>query len=286
MGYVRSLQNSMTTPQSNNKIPCTVGILTWNSSATLRKCLESVRDFGEILVADGGSTDDTVAIAQEYGAIVVPQSKPGHPIKDFALERNRQSDRASMGWFFYLDSDEVASPGLVEHIRKVTTENPPQHHFWEIRMQLVSPDHAQEYVMFKSVYQIRLWDRTTGARMSKPIHEKIRFDQSVYTVGRMEEPWYVPIGNYLDSMVMKKKMQRNATIIEGWHSRNLFELVQKLLHGLAAIAKLWIKRLVLEVCTFHRGLVPIQYDIHMTYELGYLLCRYVHQYMKNLQRAK
>lgn len=51
---------------------------TYNSEGRLRRCLESIRrqdypqDMVQIVVADGGSTDRTVEIAETYGVTVVP----------------------------------------------------------------------------------------------------------------------------------------------------------------------------------------------------------------------
>ena len=56
-------------------------IATYNSEQTLPYTLQSIRcqDFDqndlEVLVVDGGSVDHTVAIAEEYGAIVLENKK-------------------------------------------------------------------------------------------------------------------------------------------------------------------------------------------------------------------
>ncbi len=42
-----------------------------NEAENLRRCLDSVKGVvDEMIVMDTGSTDDTIAIAQSYGAIV------------------------------------------------------------------------------------------------------------------------------------------------------------------------------------------------------------------------
>ena len=57
-----------------------------NEAATLRRCLESVRGVvDEMVIADTGSTDDTPAIARDYGARVVEVPWDN----DFAAARNR-----------------------------------------------------------------------------------------------------------------------------------------------------------------------------------------------------
>jgi len=109
-----------------SKIPCTVGILTRNSAAALPRALESVKDFAEIIICDSSSTDETRAIAQRYGARVIEQDKKfldseGY-IQDFSGVRNQALAAATHEWFFYLDSDEEASPALVTSIRRVAEE--------------------------------------------------------------------------------------------------------------------------------------------------------------------
>ena len=61
------------------KIPCSVSILTLNSANGLRACLESLKDFGEIIICDGNSTDDTRDIARSFGAKVIKQYDTDEP---------------------------------------------------------------------------------------------------------------------------------------------------------------------------------------------------------------
>ena len=60
----------------NNALSVSVIIPTLNSSRTLDKCLKSVRSqdypyLSEIIIADGGSTDHTIQIAEKYEAKIV-----------------------------------------------------------------------------------------------------------------------------------------------------------------------------------------------------------------------
>src|SRR3989344_857879 len=107
------------------EIPCPVGILTKNSAGSLERALESVKDFAEILVCDGGSTDTTLDIAARYGARVMPQKKEfldaqGY-ISDFSGVRNQTLNAASYDWYLYVDSDEYISPELAEEIRAIVS---------------------------------------------------------------------------------------------------------------------------------------------------------------------
>ncbi len=113
--------------QWHEKLPVSVHILTWNSGKTLRAALESVKQCSEIIVIDGGSTDDTVSIAKEFGANVIPQNDDGasKPIDDFAAVRNRGLKASTESWIMALDSDETASPELMEDVKRISaTDNP------------------------------------------------------------------------------------------------------------------------------------------------------------------
>ncbi len=69
----------------------------------LRQCLSSIREVcDEIVVVDTGSTDDTVAVAESFGAVV--DHRPWND--DFAAARNRSLDLATGEWILYIDADE------------------------------------------------------------------------------------------------------------------------------------------------------------------------------------
>lgn len=107
----------------SGKISCTVGVLTRNSGKSLCAALESVKDFAEIIICDGGSTDDTLEIARAFGARIIAQDpafldESGY-IQNFSGVRNQLFHAAAHDWFFYVDSDEYASPELVASIRRI-----------------------------------------------------------------------------------------------------------------------------------------------------------------------
>jgi tetratricopeptide (TPR) repeat protein len=74
-----------------------------NEVANLARCLTSVKPYAdELIVVDTGSTDETIAIAQQHGA------KVSHFewCDDFALARNYACSLASGDWTLTLDADE------------------------------------------------------------------------------------------------------------------------------------------------------------------------------------
>jgi glycosyltransferase involved in cell wall biosynthesis len=95
-----------------NKI--SVVINTWNAEQHLRKVLESVKGFDEVLVCDMESTDSTLEIAREYGCRIVTFPKEGHtivePAREFAIHE------AIHKWVLVIDADEVVTPQLKDYL--------------------------------------------------------------------------------------------------------------------------------------------------------------------------
>lgn len=78
-----------------------------NEAAYLGACLASIRPVvDEIIVVDTGSTDDTVAIAQSYGAQVYHFPW----CDDFAAARNHSLQFATGNWILIIDADEQLKP--------------------------------------------------------------------------------------------------------------------------------------------------------------------------------
>ena len=183
----------------NKKIKCSVGILTYNSEKNLRRALESVKEFSDIIISDGGSTDRTLEIAAEFNCKVVyqhskenPSSNPAHPISDFSIERNILLKAASEDWFLYIDSDEYISTELREEIRFITSQLQADYMAYEVPIGNQSPDAVVTYRPWKQNYQIRFFNRKTGGRFERVMHERYVFDRDEFKVGRLKGRWYVP----------------------------------------------------------------------------------------------
>jgi glycosyltransferase involved in cell wall biosynthesis len=88
-------------------------IPTWNSAATLALCLQSIKKQTyknlEVLIIDGGSTDNTLSVAESYGVKFRKLHK-----RSRTYQRNLGAFYAKGVLLFFLDSDEVLHPKLVE----------------------------------------------------------------------------------------------------------------------------------------------------------------------------
>lgn len=87
-----------------------------NEEHCLEKCLNSVKDcVDEIIIVDTGSEDNTVDIANQYGAKVFFYQWDD----DFAAARNFSISKASGDWIIYLDADEELEPNCCHRLRKL-----------------------------------------------------------------------------------------------------------------------------------------------------------------------
>jgi glycosyltransferase involved in cell wall biosynthesis len=175
-------------------IPCSVGILTFNSAATLRRALDSVAALADVVICDGGSTDDTLSIAREYGCTIIAQDPtykyPNNRIKDFSKVRNQCLAAASHDWFLYIDSDEEASPELIEDIRRtVMLDREP--YIYKIPICNFVEGRRIKYSSNYPGYQHRFFCRRSGARFIKNVHERIDFDKNAHVPVPLTSPWYV-----------------------------------------------------------------------------------------------
>jgi glycosyltransferase involved in cell wall biosynthesis len=67
----------------------------------------------EVVVLDGGSRDETAAVARRLGAKVVPAP---FPVAGFGEQQTRAVHECSSDWVLVLDADEVASSALLAQL--------------------------------------------------------------------------------------------------------------------------------------------------------------------------
>ena len=80
-------------------------------------CIASIRDVvDEVVVADTGSRDATVRLAEEAGAVVIHHAWRD----DFSAARNAALDASTGDWALVLDADERLVPGAGALLRAAT----------------------------------------------------------------------------------------------------------------------------------------------------------------------
>jgi glycosyltransferase involved in cell wall biosynthesis len=109
-------------------VPVSIVIPTLNEGARIGAVLANVRWADEVIVADGGSSDDTIAIAIRNGARVL--KVPGRTI---GAQRNAAISVARNRWILALDADEIVSPGLRDSIARLCDNDAPPYAAYRVR---------------------------------------------------------------------------------------------------------------------------------------------------------
>lgn len=92
-----------------------------NEAANLRRLLPLIAPVAdEIILLDSGSTDDSQAVAQRYGA----QWHVASDWQGFGIQRRRAQALATGDWILALDGDESPDPQLLQAIAQVRHEAP------------------------------------------------------------------------------------------------------------------------------------------------------------------
>lgn len=149
-----------------------------NEQATLSKCLESVQDVvDEMVILDTGSTDQTVEIAEKFGANV-PQFEWGD---DFAEARNEALKYVTGDWVLVLDADEVLNKKVAPQIKEAIEKDE------NLVVNLV----RHEIGSSQSPYSLvsRLFRKHPEVNFSRPYHAII--DDSVSELLKKESHWKI-----------------------------------------------------------------------------------------------
>lgn len=131
-----------------------------DEAEVLADCLASIRGVvDEMVVVDTGSTDDTVAIARDFGARVLHFPW----IDDFAAARNFALDHSRGAWSLYIDADERLRPADRSYVETALAD--PEAVGYRLRLYpMTGHTGFWEYRLFRNDPRIRF----EGA-----IHERI-----------------------------------------------------------------------------------------------------------------
>jgi tetratricopeptide (TPR) repeat protein len=185
-----------------------------DEAANLARCLDSIKPYvDELVIVDTGSTDDTVLIAQRYGA------KIGHFTwcNDFAAARNYALSLVSGLWVLTLDADEA----LVVH-------EP------EFRSRLTQPDAPIAYGLDrKDLYEVsdiiggthlRLFQNRSGLKYHYPYHEQLLFIDGIpVTLEKLDGIEILHYGNS-DENILYKNLTRDIPVLERMRSETGLDL--------------------------------------------------------------
>lgn len=245
-------------------------VLTRNSGATLDRALSSVRGFAEIIVCDGGSSDDTLEIAERHGATVILQDPrfldAEGRLLDYAGVRHQVVRSATQPWIFHLDADEIATHELTRAI----AELPPTSDVAAFRCRArhvvdgMTVQSAANYPMtFTRVFRR---ERVRGYR--GPINERPEFDDDAI-IADLDGEFRIPLPPL---RVVLRKWARYQRIVALDARRDVGEPVRKLRDELRTVR--WLAWRISKSRRSEPGPhMPVRYDasrvgFHLTMALN------------------
>jgi len=90
-----------------------VVIIVKDGIRTIRKCLDALSDFNDIVVFDNGSTDGTQEICRQYDNVNLVEGE----FIGFGPTKKLASTYAKHEWILSLDSDEIVTASFVETLQ-------------------------------------------------------------------------------------------------------------------------------------------------------------------------
>ncbi|MFA7229330.1 MAG: glycosyltransferase [Melioribacteraceae bacterium] len=142
----------------------TLSMIVKNEEKFLRDCLISVKGLvDEIVVVDTGSSDNTIKIAEEYGA----KTYHFEWINDFAAARNFALEKSTGDWILYLDADERLDQNSIPELKKIINSNERLACYCTVK------SYDSEGSRDNSLQYPRLFSNSTGIKFTGKVHEQI-----------------------------------------------------------------------------------------------------------------
>lgn len=145
--------------------------------------MESIKDVAEIIVMDGNSADNTLEIARKYGAKIYKQfetDEPNQKIENFTEMRLKLWGLATESWMLLLDSDEFATPELMEEIRGIIARDERNTAYLIPRLQIIEGSRLIKHNFSYPYNYMRLFRRDSGITLKeKVVHENLIIPENI-----------------------------------------------------------------------------------------------------------
>ncbi|MGF1524276.1 MAG: tetratricopeptide repeat protein [Leptolyngbyaceae cyanobacterium] len=243
-----------------------------DEAPNLPRCLASVQGYvDEMIVMDTGSQDETIAIAQDFGARV----KSIEWANDFAAARNESLAQATGSWLLVLDADEVMTAAGQRVLQQIRDGQMLGDHMLDsvLAVNLLRHEVNADQTPYTAVS--RLFRNRADVQFERPYHETV--DDSITKILQAEPGWQIILwpqvslehtGYEADTIAQRNKLTRAQTIMEGYldeHPDDAY--ICNKLGALYGQAGSWEKGKPL----LQQGLASPSGDPSTTYELHYHL---------------
>ncbi len=208
-------------------------IITKNEAANIADCLDSLAFCDERIVVDGGSSDNTVQLAQAKGAQVIA----AHDWQGFGPQKNLALSQAKGDWVLSLDADERVSAALAAQIMRATAEGSADG--YEIPRRSSFCGRPMKFSGWYPDYVLRLFRRGKARFSNAAVHERVVCEGKV---ARLSEPLlHFPVLRLEDALSrMDRYSTAGADMLVASGRRVSF--MSGILHGLWTFLRTYVLR--------------------------------------------
>lgn len=190
----------------------TLCMIVKDEEACLTRCLESVQGVvDEMIIVDTGSSDQTVAICEQYGATVLHYE--WHD--DFSAARNHGLPHATGDWILWLDADEALDTYDAAYVKELLREE--EDHVLSVHLINYVNDTRNADDAFH-IAQTRLFRNGKGLQFQATIHESLNITEALSPEELPTAIKLLPVRihheGYTESVIAnKKKSERNLNLL-------------------------------------------------------------------------
>ena len=169
-----------------------VVVLAKNNEQTIKKTLESLSKFDDVVVYDNGSSDNTKNIAKSFSNVNLIEGE----FKGFGWTKNQAASFAKNDWILIIDSDEVVDNELFNELENIILN---QDTVYKLNFKAFYKDVQVKYCGWNNQKIKRLYNKKITAYNSNDVHEDILTDglKIEFIKGNVEHYSYQTISQFI-----------------------------------------------------------------------------------------
>ena len=169
-----------------------VVVLAKNNEQTIKKTLESLNKFNDVIVYDNGSSDNTKNIAKSFSNVNLIEGE----FKGFGWTKNQAASFAKNDWILIIDSDEVVDTELFNELKNMVLN---QDTVYKLNFKAFYKDIQVKYCGWNNQKIKRLYNKKITSYNSNDVHEDIITDglKIEFIKGNVEHYSYQTISQFI-----------------------------------------------------------------------------------------
>ena len=142
-------------------------IMAKDAQKHIKTCLDSLKDFDDVVLYLNDSTDQTEEIAKTYANVNIIHGK----FLGFGPTKNKAASYTKHDWVFSLDSDEELTDDLVQEVKTLALKNEKE--LYILKRDNYFFDKEVKYSGWGKDYLVRLYNKKFHNFTDASVHEKI-----------------------------------------------------------------------------------------------------------------